>query len=433
MKSAKVVVVTLWIISVPQVLVRPLLFFLGLDDPYPPELFSGPSWDLVARAQLIHLAWILLIAATHMAFSRPMVPVARLLPRAEGTSSRKILVLAALVTTLIGAILTGLLLLRAGSVNALMYQAKVAHALAGHYVIREISVVGAIVAALAALYYEKRYRESRALRGARLMVWICVSLFVVNLAFNYFWGNRYNIAMLLIAVVLGWHYYVKRLSVVRTVLVVVVLAVVLQTLKVIRNEGVEAVLARDVVIDQPFWTDLSTSLHFSQFDALMLALRDGGERFAFRNGADFKNGLVAWIPRAIYPGKETFHVGGWFRRNYQPEKINGWPVTTMGDWYLNFGYWGILLGAVVSGLAAAFFDAGYRHVRDSHWEAVVAPAVGLLIFDAGLDPGFVQRTILVLVPIAILAAALNVAERMHVNRRRRHLRTDTRLSSRFVD
>lgn len=423
LRRGHVAAIAILAILVPHALIRPLLFFFGLDDPYPRELFRDDWWELVARALLATMSWIVVFFGAYAIFVRPVSPLRFLAPHASGTSSPRILVVAALLTTALGAALSGLLVLRAGSVGSLMYQVKIDKALAGYYIIRDISVLGAIISAVALLYYVNRLRLPKARRLWGILAVISLALFIVNLMFNYFWGNRYNIAMLLVALVVGWHFYIRKLTVLRLMVVVLLLAVVLQTLKVIRAEGIESVWSAESTNPQPFWVDVSTSLHLSQFDAFMLALRDAGEQFPFRDGRDFKNGLLAWVPRALYPEKETFHVGSWFRRVYQPEKINGWPVTTMGDWYVNFGYWGIFFGAVVSGVFAAVFDAGFRNIRESPWEAMVAPASAFLLFDGGVDPGFLQAFFLVMVPIYSFAILLNIAERAQLNRSRRIARS----------
>lgn len=408
------------IVMGPLVYAHPLLFVLGLHYPIPPELFDGPEWHLVVTALLISIAWMLLIFATHALFLRAFGPLGRLIPKVDEGLNTRWLIIAAVITTILGALLTSLLVLKAGSVRNLMYAVKVEKALAGSYLIREISVVAAVFSMVFVIHFEKLRREApRRVRHGKLVAF-GLALFVVNLAFNYFWGNRDNIAMLLVAFALGWHWYIKKLHLVRVLVLVLIAATALQSLKVLRSHSVDEILDRTDDSAKPFWDDVSASLHLNQFDAFMLALRDAGTRFDFRDGKDFKNGLLAWVPRKYFPEKETFHVGGWFRRIYQPNVINGWPITTMGDWYVNFGKLGIVFGGMISGIFAAMFDAGYKGVRKSAWQAATGPAIALLIFDLGVDPGLVQRFVLDMVPICLLALGLNMVKRdrdqSHVHR-----------------
>jgi oligosaccharide repeat unit polymerase len=407
-RRGNVAAIAVLLILVPQIFVRPALFFAGLDQPYPYEYFGRPDWDLIATGLSVATGWIVIFSVTHQILIRPLQPFGRLLPQINADFNIRILFLCALGTTLLGMLSTGLLVKSAGSLANFMYQVKVGKELAGSYVIREISVTGAIFSALTILYYEKRHRSGLGSGRSRRMVWIGAGLMIINFAFNYFWGNRYNIAMITVAMGVAWHFHIKRIRMGQLIRLVLVAALVLQILKLVRNAAVEEALNREIERNQSFWLDISTSLHLNQFDAFILALRDAGDRFAFREGRDFLNGLVAWIPREFYPNKETFHVGAWFRQVYEPHAVNGWPVTTMGSWYVNFGALGIVIGGVVSGIVAAWFDAGYDKVRVSFWQATVAPAMAFLMFDGGVGTGFVQDIFLVLIPIYLLALTLRI-------------------------
>ena len=408
LKRANIAAIAVLLILVPQVFARPVMFFLGLDEPFPYEYFNGPDWILIATGLLAAAGWILIFSLTHLYLLHPLARLGALMPRVRGRLNINVLILTAAATTLVGAVLTGRLVSNSGSLAHFMYSVKVEKELTGSYVIREVSVVGAIFSAIGIVYCEHRYRAQERKKHGRGTVLFFLALFAVNLAFNYFWANRYNIAMLMLTLGTAWHFYVKPIKISQLVGLVLIAAIALQGLKMHRNAAVEVVLEREIDHNQSFWLDISTSLHFNQFDAFILALRDAGDRFEFRNGRDFKNGLLSWIPRELYPEKENFHVGQWFRQIYEPDRVNGWPVTTMGSWYVNFGIAGILLGATVSGVFAAVFDAGYRDVTGSAWQATIAPALAFLMFDGGVGTGFAQDVFLVMAPIYLLAFVLNL-------------------------
>jgi oligosaccharide repeat unit polymerase len=420
-RRGNVAAIAVLLILVPQVFLRPTLFFAGLDQPYPYEYFGGPDWDLIATGLAAATAWVAIFFVTHQVFFRPMRPFGRLLPQVNADFDIRILFLCALGTTLLGVVSTGVLVRSAGSLANFMYQVKIGKEFAGSYIVREISVTGAVFSALMILYYEKRYRSRQDRRPRRTMVWLGVAVLLTNLAANYLWGNRYNIAMIGIAMAVAWHYHIRRIRFRQLIWLLLVAALVLQSLKFVRNSAVEQVLNRDIERNQSIWLDVSTSLHFTQFDGFILAIRDAGERFAFREGRDFLNGLLAWIPRQLYPEKETFNVGVWFRQIYEPNVINGWPITTMGSWYVNFGLLGIIAGAFASGIVAAWFDAGYRNVRNSFWQAAVAPTMAFLMFDGGVGTGFVQDIFLVMVPIYLLALTLRILRKRRLRRGMHHV------------
>ncbi|MCU7873930.1 MAG: oligosaccharide repeat unit polymerase [Candidatus Thiodiazotropha sp. (ex Lucinoma borealis)] len=415
MTRTRIAAVAIILVLVWQFIPRPLMFFTGLDQPYPNYLFKKDIWELVSISLIIFIIWITIFFASYFLFIQRPLPIGRLLPKVQKENIGIILLIIAFITTLIGVFSTGLLILNVGSIGSFMYQVKVGKVFAGYYVVREISVSGAIFSGIALLYFEKKYRLSEKKKRSRIVIWLTIILFTTNLAFNYFWGNRFNIAMLFGALGIGWHFYINRISFIKAILILFIAASILQSLKILRTENFGDVLFKDIKSTQPFWTDISSSLHMSQFDSFMLAFRDAGRVFPYRDGKDFVNGLLAFIPRTIYPDKETFHVGGWFRRVYEPERINGWPITTIGDWYINFGYWGLLFGSLLSAFVASIFDSRYQDIKKSYWQAGVGPPIAFLIFDGGVDPGFIQSIVLVVFPIYVLAIILN-----HFGKRKDH-------------
>jgi oligosaccharide repeat unit polymerase len=413
-KRSNITAATALIALFLQIFIRPMMFFCGLDMPYPYEFFGGHDWELVTVGILFATVWIVLFSVIHLIFLRPLIPFGPLLPQAHVQINSKVLFAAAVFTTFLGVILTGNFVLNAKSISNFMFQVKVEKAFVGLYVIREISVIGAIFSILAILYYEKNVRILN--KKKRIMVYLTVTLFVLNLAFNYFWGNRYNIAMLFISLGIGWHFYIKRIKLFRLIVIIIALASVLQGLKIVRNEAFSNAIGSDIKISHSFWLSISTSLHFSEFDAFILAYRDAGDRFPFREGKDFINGLLAWIPRKFYPKKETYCMGGWFRRVYEPEKVNGWPATTIGSWYVNFGIFGIVFGSILSGVIASLFDASYRIVKKSYWQAAIAPSLAFLMFDGGVDTGFVQNIVTVIMPLYLLSLVLGMTGRINLSK-----------------
>ncbi|WDQ17492.1 oligosaccharide repeat unit polymerase [Rhodopirellula sp. P2] len=395
-------------ILIPQVFVRPVIFFFGFDRPFPYEYFESEEWVLVGIALVAASVWILVFSITHMLMIRPMATLGNLFPHPPSNSSLNILLLVTIFTTGIGLLATGRLISNAGSIARFMYNVKIEKELSGFYVVREISVVGAIFASLAFVSFAKLIKTRGKTKNRILFMSASVVLLATNLACNYFWGNRYNIAMLVIALAGGWHFSVSSMKLRYIVALALIVAAGLQGLKAHRNFSVATVAERETDRDQSFWLDISTSLHFTQFDAFMLALRDAGDRFDFRDGKDFINGMLSWIPRQLYSDKESFHVGKWFRQVYYPNVVNGWPVTTIGSWYVNFGGWGILFGGLISGLTAAVFDSAFQNVRGSPWRATMGWVLALLLFDGGVGTGFVQRLFLIFLPVILLAVTLRL-------------------------
>ncbi len=118
-------------------------------------------------------------------------------------------------------------------------------------------------------------------------------------------------------------------------------------------------IANESVIRQ-----ISVAANMAEYDALVLAVRDWPEIFPYRGGEDFIDGLYATVPRVIRPDAPLApSPGTWFRQVYEPEVANGWPMGSAGEWYLNFGWLGVAIGGLASGL---LFGIASNSLRRSH-------------------------------------------------------------------
>jgi hypothetical protein len=96
------------------------------------------------------------------------------------------------------------------------------------------------------------------------------------------------------------------------------------------------------------------------YDASLLAFRDWPNRFEYRNGKDFAYGFLGSVPRKIWPEKPDPLPGKWFRQTYQPQVRNGWPVGAPTIWYMNYGWAGIIVGGIISGVVVGAVAKRYR-------------------------------------------------------------------------
>jgi hypothetical protein len=121
----------------------------------------------------------------------------------------------------------------------------------------------------------------------------------------------------------------------------------------------------------PFYTGESVTLSLkSQFDGLMERLFEipqvtgfmVGEvdRSGLQLGSSMKDLYYAFVPRIVWPEKPLVSRGAWFTTylrmaNSEAEATTSTGMTTVGEWYWNFGIAGaaagmFLTGALLSGL-----------------------------------------------------------------------------------
>lgn len=382
------------------VYLRPIMFIFNLDRPFPYEWFDSKPWLMMADAILVSAVWSLVMGATYL-LTYNFVPNRYVLPKAGYVHPSRV-VWIGFFLTLINLFCTMWLVKQQGGVASFVFAVKISKDLAGAYLFREIGTLAVVFLMWPLLAVGRAMEEKTiSLRSYRKSICCIIILILSNFFVNYLWGNRYNIAVLLLAIFAAWHLHVRKIRFSRLIVFGIVVIFLMNALKTLRTYFISSVVGRDVSANFPFWTELSSSLHMIEFDALMLALRDVGERFPYRDGADIVNGLLSWVPRSLYPEKETFHTGKWFAQMYDPSRRNGWPVTTQGDWFMQYGWFGILMGGIVSGLAIATFDSHYRDLRKNSASAALVSGFAFSIFYSGVSFAFPQRVVLLLIPVWI--------------------------------
>lgn len=399
-------------------LCRPAIFFAGLDVPFPQSHFGNTEWSLVTLGLLAACLWLGVASLSYVFFS-PLAGLFKKILPAEPVPERglrpRFLWLVVFPPFLFCALGTLMLIAKYGGVSGFVYASKISKELKGLFVFQAAAPLAGMLATYAAL---RCMRDHNGQRKLTPQSYLYLAVFVASAGLNFTWGNRYNIAIMLMTFMFAWHFYVRPLKIRQVVFAVLLSGAILQGLSVLRSYLIVASInERTAVNPHEFWLSLSLSLHFVEFDAFMLALRDGGDLFELRRGKDFVNGLLAWVPRSIYPEKESFHIGRWFAQVYHPWLKNGWPVTTAGAWYVNFGSTGLVMGGIVSGFILRVFDSAYHDLRTSAWHAAIGLGLVFLCLETGVNTGFVQAIILYAVPTFLASGVLRL-----LNRNTHHLR-----------
>lgn len=422
---------------------RPVLFATGLDTPSPSsEFFSDTVPGLVTTTTVglsLFLLTTLLTAGLYLrtelpgwgpCFTRGSVHLGRLR-------------LVVLTLTGAAAVVSAYLVVSHGGVGALVTAAKFDKALAGLFVLRVIPSIGA-VAALGGFLEAHSRRASAGLR------WLMLACAVANAGFVFLWGSRSLLVVLGAVVVLGLRRNQatraeagdsaqdrardldpdqdssqpaavepiepatplpepvrqaapRRKVVGRLVLATVMVVVAAGGLRVARDNLMHGEVL-DVYADASMWRQLSLATNATYYDAAMLSFRDWPSEHDYRNGYDFVTGLVAFVPRVLWAGKpDSIAPGRWFRQVYQPDKVNGWPMGAAGLWYLNFGWLGLILGGLLSGLLLGALAKAQRLRPDNGLNTAVAVMVGVFVVGIGWDSDTLLRLLIWVGPLWVIA------------------------------
>lgn len=405
----------------------------GIDTPYPDEQFTGAAPIVTVN---VMLAVFLGMVAVGLVVGRATrLQPAGLVPRFRAPLDvGRGLVVAAGLTALASAI-TLALMVQYGGFGGLVRAGKLERDLAGLFFLRIVPGMGALVAAGTFLELVRRRGGRRMRGGPRLVAAACAAMAVVNGIWVFAWGARSLLAVVAFVLLAGYVAFRVRPG---TVLGADALASTTTGATAVRRArrrwrsqvlrglvGVAIValglivglrVARDLVsrgelnetiADEAVVRQVSVAANTTYYDASMLAMRDWPARHGFRGGEDFVNGAAGVVPRAIWPEKpEVIVPGAWFRQIYEPEVRNGWPMGSAGEWYLNFGWIGVVSGGLVSGVVLAWVQGRLRHAAESPMAFVTTLIVGLQVIEIGVNTQSALRWVSWCLPLFLLAPLL---------------------------
>jgi len=379
---------------------------LALDTPTPDYLFVDGYLSLLMAAEGAALLWFAAFAVGAYAADVAGRPVMGLFPRLEGEPNPFLTLAALAVTTALGLVVT-LWLLRAsgGTLADSIRFVKADKAVTGFYFLRQFAIIGTLLS-IFALYY---FAYLRRVRLEHTPLWwsiMAIACFVINSFGIYAWGQRHSIAMASVGLVAGYHFFVRRQSLTKLVVMASLFIAVFVGLRMLQDE---LLLPEHIItpLDNPnIFRKIAVSMHGSEFDALLLLMRDLDLTASVRWGEDFFAGLAALVPRQIWPERPVFNLGGWFRRLYEPETVNGWPITPLGEWLVNFGWIGLAAGGALSGYLIRAAQRVYHDIWKNPWSVMMAIVVGLFILPGGVVVASPQSLISTLLPLLLVAIFL---------------------------
>ncbi len=421
-------------------LFRDIVITFGLDGPYPDANFlPARTPALVLEASLVLAGFL---GAFVLAYLLPLpvseifvklVPVARTQPTVRRQARLTI------ILTVAATVISAILLAHYGSFGGVVRAGKVTKGLAGSYVLRIFPAVGAVVAVSLLLTLWRERREARAPR--RRLVVLALGAAILDAAYVMMWGSRTVVAIVLIILIAGQ--WVTRTNApipkerrqgregrpraVRVLALVALLVVAIVGLRVVRDDILGHVSATQ---GQSEIRKVSVDTDSTYFDATLLALRDWPSAQPYRGGQDFATGLQGIVPRWVWPGKpQQVLVGQWFRQVYQPLAKNGWPLGAVGDWYLNFGLFGVLIGGALSGLLFRWLTAAWWRAAWCPFSVASMICVVVFVVPTGIEADTPTRWAQWALPLLFCAWYLRGRQRTDAPVGVSELRVDSRESA----
>jgi hypothetical protein len=120
--------------------------------------------------------------------------------------------------------------------------------------------------------------------------------------------------------------------------------------------------------------------------AASVLIRDTPRVSPFQYGRTLGLFFVAFIPRVIWPGKPIITIGQWFTDTYGsgPEIESSTAPSQLGEFFINFGYPGIIGGMLITGILLRLFHEALLARRPTT-PGLLAGVVVLLYMGTGFQ------------------------------------------------
>ena len=372
--------------------IRPVFIYAGFDGLIPDQEYSsGLDYSALVLANLSILLWFLVFLFTYnfrrVKNNKQLFLLDMITPVISGYF--------VWVVSVIVIFLNLSFMLTYGDVNAFVYFVKVKKSVAGNYYYKDFLLVTSICLSysLVGFFILKNW----------VSLFITSVILMFSLYLIYCWGERTSIALVFFCLAVSFKYIFNQIKFRYLIASALVFLISIQILKDIRLERINTQVgsAEDAFKHENLVRDISLSLHLAEYDGLILAIRDIGASYDVRYGEDFLNGFLSFIPRGIWSGKpDTYHIGHWFRQLYEPEIMNGWPVTPVGDWFVNFHFFGVFFGAFISALMARHMDDRLKKIHVLN--PVFYIAFSVLVIGAGVGTNFFKMLLVIVVAMFLM-------------------------------
>jgi hypothetical protein len=378
---------------------RAIIIGFGVDGEYPDYLFQFGSPAVTANLYL--LVFLFFVAVGLIAGSQGNLNLRFLFPSSSHPLDTRKSFRISTVLTGIWFVVTLGLLARYGGISGLVRASKVDKNLAGLFFLFVFPSAGS-VSALVTAFSILKTRAHRLERGQRRILVVSFLYAVFNGVGVYAWGARALLVVIVAQSVVGYFTFrpassrllsqgIRPRFVLGLFLAFGVGMCLVFGLRVYRDQNLSGAVSGNIA-GQSIVRQLSVATNSVYYDAYLLAVRDWPSRHRYRGGTDIFNGASGVIPRAIWAGKpETVSPGAWFRRVYEPKNVNGWPMGSVGVWYLNFGRVGLVIGGLITGFVVAAAARSFPDTRTNPLAFVMAISIGFWVIGDGVDGQFVTK------------------------------------------
>ncbi len=334
-----------WVAACAYVGVRPAVLVLRLDETFPDGAIPTADRASALNAGLVLvLLWIASTGAMVWLMTRTSRRSWRPSPSPEHDQP---LLVASGVAALVASALLVWLIVRLGGPSAAISALK-RDELGGNTQLFALAKNAGLVASMAgAATVVSAIRANR----SRAVIVLRSLLFVIPAGLTFTVGARDAAVFGAVAVASATFHRVERLGLRSLVRMAGALAIVVLLgigLRLARDLAVNSEVSANVA-DQSLVRQVSITANMTSFDALVHARYVTPSEFDFAGTTDFAASIEGLPLVPGEPSEDYERPALRIIRHHLPTRLNGNPLTPIGDWYLAFGLPGVLLGGVVGG------------------------------------------------------------------------------------
>ena len=352
--------------------------------------------SLLLQAIIVSIFSLALIFGYHI--GRYSNPLKNVLPVFDASQHDGLVLLGIFLLTVGSFLVAGMPLAGSGGdIAGAIHNIRHEEALKGLHFLKQFNRLGTLLAAAYWVSLLQRRRGGQSITKAR--IWLVATLFMVNfLSGSIFGGKNFLIYPLLILVVC---YAAAMLR--RPIVFLTSMAVVLITfLGALQYYRVAVIANADY---HPVHHTI-TAMGLSLMDNNQIFLQTMTSPQHTTTGEDFFNGLAGVIPRSLWAGKpDQITAGGRFKDIVVPGGQGGWPPFGFNQWYANFGWPGVMIGGLLSGLVLAALALRYRHAYQDPFAMAFALYLTIMfLVPGGLGNMMFVKYVQNIVPLFIFKA-----------------------------
>lgn len=200
------------------------------------------------------------------------------------------------------------------------------------------------------------------------------------------------------------HFYARQLSIPILGIGLVLIVILSRGLRQARSLQ-ESLLEVDII------NILTGGIHNSQLDYLIILLEIVPDEFGYYYGTFYVRAFLNWIPRAIWSDKPVLTIGSKLRRVILPEASGGRPPGIIGRYFVDFGFPGVIVGALITGMLMRYI---YELLRKNGHSPLFLLIYVTVLFSVG--GGVSNSTLFGMTSMLLLLIPVLIADRIFSHR-----------------